>query len=454
VSSNIRFWFTENTILPLSDIIKKQDVNKWYRFFRQTLEWSKDKIEEIQLKKVQNLLSYAYKNVPYYTRLFNDNNINPEKITSISDLQLIPPLTRAGLQENCYKILSSNISVNKLNKGSSSGSTGIPVFYFKDARAISAGKSAGMLGWNLSGWKMGMKGLHIWGNPTTVNNEWRRPGSKINALLFNHHKFPAYKLNDENEFDSLTKLILRKQYEFIDGYTNAIYLLSKHLQENEIHFYRKLKLVLTTAENLQEFQRDSINDSIGPGVDGYGCGEINGIAYECKECGFYHTIDPHVIVEYGDIVDENGSQELLITDLDNFVFPLIRYKNGDAGIPLSENPNDCRIKFKRLQKISGRQSDIIILPKGGTLSVPSFFGSMLLKKVKGIKQYQIIWEEKDLLTILLVRLRNFSEEDNIIINNSLSEYLDGKIRYRIKYVEKINTSQTGKHKLLIDKTTC
>ena len=105
-----------------------------------------------------------------------------------------------------------------------------------------------------------------------------------------------------------------------------------------------------------------------------------------------------------------------------------------------------------MHKVSGRQLDIIKLPKGGTLSVPSFFGSMLLKKIKGIKHYQIIREEIDLLTILLVKSSEFSETDLNVINTALHDYLNGKINYRINFVDKINMSQTGKFKLLIDKT--
>ena len=228
-----------------------------------------------------------------------------------------------------------------------------------------------------------MKGLHIWGNPSTVNNEWKRPSSKLKAKILGHHKFPAYKLTDGKNFHELFELINRHNYDFIDGYTNAIFLFADYLKNNNLKLTSNIKCVLTTAENLQEFQRKTIEETIAPVFDTYGCSEINGIAYECSKCGVYHNIDPHVYVEFGEMIDKEGSRELITTDLDNYAFPLIRYKNDDLGVPYEDDAN-CSIGFSRLKSVTGRQSDIIQLKDGGTLSVPSFFGSMLLKKIKGI----------------------------------------------------------------------
>jgi phenylacetate-CoA ligase len=447
----MKSWLTENIILKLSDKVKGHEVYRFYNEFRETLNLSRNEIEELQTKKLKKLVEYAYINVPFYKQRFIDNKITPGNIKSLDDLQKLPPLTRTELQQNWQNLISTKYSITNLYKGSSSGSTGIPVIYYHDSRGISAGQAAGFLGWSLTGWKLGLKGLHIWGNPTTVKNEWGRTSSKFKAFLFNHHKFPAYKLTDEKEFRELAELIRNKNYDYIDGYTNAIYLLSDYVKANKLLGQDKLKLVLTTAENLQDFQRDSINKYLGPVYDNYGCGEINGIASQCNRCGKYHILDPHVYVEFGTVVDDEGGRELLITDLDNYAFPLIRYKNDDVAIKIDEKEIECNIKYSRILKISGRHTDIIRFPGGGTLSVPSFFGSMLLKKLKGIKQYQVIREEENLLTILFVKTNDFSEVDLGLIMESLDEYLNGKMKYNIRFVDKIDVSKTGKFKILIDK---
>ena len=296
-----------------------------------------------------------------------------------------------------------------------------------------------------------MKGLHIWGNPATVNKEWKRLSSKLKTKVYNQYKYPAYQLTEKGKFDELVAYINKMKFDFIDGYTNAIYLLADYVKQNNIKIH-KPKYVLPTGENLQGFQKKLMEEVLGEVYDDYGCSEINGIAYECEKCKMYHVIEPHVIVEYGKKMTVEREHALIITDLDNFGFPLIRYENGDAGIPVVENEIDCEIQWTRIEMISGRVSDIIHFPNGGVLSVPSFFGSMLLKQINGIKQYQIERVKEDELVVNLVVGPEFKETDKKKIDDSMREYLGNSVRWKISLVDQIEVSKTGKFKLLIDKT--
>ncbi len=438
--------------LPLFDTIRRTQVQKYLRFYKSTLSWDQKRIKKFQLDKLILLTKYAYENVPFYRKRFEENNLTHNSINSLDDLRYIPPLTRKDIQDNVSELISENINLKKINQGSSSGSTGQPVIYYHDKKGISAGQAANYLGWSLSGWKFGEKGLHIWGNPRIVNNEWKRLSSKIKAVLFNHFKYPAYKLTEIDKFNELISILNKEKFDFLDGYTNALYILANYLKENNIKI-DKIKYIFTTGESMHDFQRVLIENFLGKVYDSYGCGEINGIAYQCKFCKQYHSIEPHVILEYdNNLLDHEGNRELIITDLDNFSFPLIRYKNGDMAKPIEEKTIDCKIKFSRIERIAGRVSDIVQLPDGGYLTVPSFFGSMLLKSINGITHYQIEKISKDKLVVNLVVNSQFSRSDEIKINNALFEYLHSKIQWEIKYVDKIKTSNTGKIKLLIDKT--
>jgi len=437
--------------LFLFDILKNRKTLYYLREFEKAKLLSKKETQEYQFNKLKKLLIHAENHVPFYKKRFGVAGFSANNITHSDQLSQIPPLTREDLQNHWKDNISTNYNINKLSQGSSSGSTGLPVTYFKDNIANSAGQAAHLLGWSLSGWKMNMKGLHIWGNPSTVNNEWKRLSSRLKAEVFSHHKFPAYKLTDGSKFQELYNLINKGKYDFIDGYTNAIYLFADYLQENSLQLKHKVKYVLTTAENLQDFQRKTIEEQIAPVYDTYGCGEINGIAYECNKCKVYHIIDPHVYVEFGNEIEETGSRELLITDLDNYAFPLIRYKNDDLGIPL-QSEHECEIPFCQMEGVSGRQSDIIRLKDGGTLTVPSFFGSMLLKQIDGLKQYQVEIVSENLIYVNFVKSQNFGDQDYQKIVSALNEYLGNRINYEIRFLDKIESSDTGKFKLLIDKT--
>ena len=425
-------------------------VGQYLTTYSHLLNSGRDQVETYQIAKLKKLLIFAYEKVPFYKSRMDDSGFDPNRFKYLDDIDKLPPLTREDLQEN-QKALSSSKDTARFKQGSSSGSTGQPVIYYHDQHSLSAGVAAQYLGWGFSGWKFGMKGLHIWGNPRVVNVEWKRLSSRLKAKLYRHHKFPAYELTENNNYKKLADILSKEKYDFIDGYTNAIYLFAKYVKEQELKVPR-LAYIFTTGENLQDFQRAVIEEVLGPVYDGYGCGEIKGIAYQDSKADSYYIIDTHVVVRFNkDVKGEDGSRALLITDLDNYAMPLINYQNNDLGI--EEKLHSNGLPLTRLSRISGRISDIIDLPSGGNLVVPSFFGSMLLKQVTGIKNYQVEKVQKDKIIIKLVTTKSFSTSDSEKVKSSLREYLKDKIKWEIEYVDSIAVEKNGKFKLLIDKTS-
>ena len=444
-------FLAQHTGFLLNDLLKGYRVGPYFREFKHHITLDQATLRELQFNKLIQLLEHAYNFSPFYRDRLKSFGSIPDDFKTLEQLQKIPPLTRDDLQNHWEEIITTNIDKSKLQKGSSSGSTGVPVVYFKDNKASSAGQAAGYLCWSLAGWRLGMKGLHIWGNPVTVEKEWSRNSSKLKAWFLNHYKFPAYQLTDENKIKELAEYVRSANFEFIDGYTNSIYILADYIKQKGKPLKKPLKMVLTTAENLHDYQRNIIEEVLGPVYDLYGCSEINGIAGECKICGKYHVMDTHVLVEYGQVVDEFQNKELIITDLDNYAFPMIRYLNNDIGNRY-EGDKPCSVPFSRMGQLSGRQSDIIKLPDGGTLSVPSFFGSMLLKKINGIIKYQIEKDRPDHLLIKFVVSTSFTEKDREVVKQSMDQYLGERIKWDIAIVDDIPVSQTGKFKLVIDST--
>jgi len=447
----MRSFLIKNIALPFVDYSKKQMVGKYLDQYFKLLENDPKGIIDYQNKKIQELINHAYNNIKYYNELFNSNKIKPSDIQSKEDLQIIPPLTRDILQTRYDDLIDKKNKYRRIYKGSSSGSTGQAVFYLHDEFGSSAGIAAHYLGWHLAGYRFGDKGLHIWGNPSIVKNVWNKPSSKLKSWVFNHYKFTAYRLTEESSFNDLANLLVKKKFDFIDGYTNAIFLLADYLDKNNITL-EGVKYVLTTAENLHDYQKELIEKRIGPVFDEFGCGEIMGIAYQNRFHNQYAIVDPHVVVEFETKTKtDDGSHPLIITDLDNRIMPLIRYKNGDMGVPGAsvEMPN---LPFSNMASVSGRISDIIDLPNGGRLVIPSFFGSVLLKEVNSIRQYQIEKVSSDKLIVKLVVQGRLSSKDERTLKTALDEYLAGQISYEIKIVDHIPVSANGKFKLLIDKT--
>src|SRR5690606_14730683 len=149
----------------------------------------------------------------------------------------------------------------------------------------------------------------------------KKISSRASKFMFNELRFPAYKLTSNQEFKLLTDYLLNKKPTYIYGYTNAIYLLSEYLKNNSIKvdFVRG---VFTTAENLHNHQRETIEKYIGKVFDQYGSSEINGVACQTLYSEDYIILAPYVYVEFGDNMNNSdGSKNLIITNFYNKILP-------------------------------------------------------------------------------------------------------------------------------------
>ena len=98
------------------------------RELRGNLRLNRAKLDEIQRKKLQDLLKHAYEHVPYYRRLFSSAGVDPTAIKTVEDLARIPTTNKLTLQSlSPEEILARGIKVDQCVTDVTSGSTGIPL---------------------------------------------------------------------------------------------------------------------------------------------------------------------------------------------------------------------------------------------------------------------------------------------------------------------------------------
>ena len=83
-------------------------------------------------KKLHELINHSYYNTKYYKRLFDNNNISPDDIKSIEDLNKIPILTKEIIKKNYSDLIPSNIESVRHISSSTGGSTGEPLKFNLD----------------------------------------------------------------------------------------------------------------------------------------------------------------------------------------------------------------------------------------------------------------------------------------------------------------------------------
>jgi len=236
---------------------------------------------------------------------------------------------------------------------------------------------------------------------------------------------------------------------FLRGYASALYLLARFISKGEI----QPQWVITTAETLTDEMRKEIEKKFQCEVfDGYG-GEGGANANECPTHEGYHISMEGVVMEFlrnGESVSSGETGEIVVTDLNNYAMPFIRYRIGDLGVPIDEKCT-CRRGLPMLKRIEGRVSDIIVTPSGKIITRPSFFGSSSIKKINGLVEYQIVQEKIDRVTINIVGDENFSSQSEDVILKMAKDILGDDVAVNIERVEKIPVAPSGKRKVVVSK---
>src|SRR5690554_5685445 len=87
---------------------------------------SRERLQELQLKRLRETVERVYNYVPHYRRAFQDIGIEPEDIRSLDDLQKLPFTNKQDFRDT-YPFGLFAVAKNEIVRfHSSSGTTGKP----------------------------------------------------------------------------------------------------------------------------------------------------------------------------------------------------------------------------------------------------------------------------------------------------------------------------------------
>lgn len=177
----------------------------------------------------------------------------------------------------------------------------------------------------------------------------------------------------EKDMKRWVELFSRIRPREILGYASTIALFARFLDQHGQKI-SGIKGVFTTAGKLYNPQRELIERVLGCKVfDCYGSSEVQNIAAECA-AGKMRINADFVLLEQ-ERVDDDGPRPFLVTSLQNFSMPFIRYRNEDCGY-LSDEKCTCRNHFPLMRLEIGRTSDNFVFP-GGRVVHGEFFTHLM-----------------------------------------------------------------------------
>lgn len=427
--------------------------------------WNKDietmpreKLEELQLKRLQETVNRVYENVKPYREKMDKAGIKPDDIKTLDDLSKLPLTVKQDLRDN-YPYGMFAVPMEQVTEiHASSGTTGkqtvvgltekdVDIWAEIAARALSAmgvdknsvvqtsygfGLFTGGFGAHYGARKIGAVAI-----PTSSGNSKRQ-------------------INIMKDFGS-TFLCCTPSYALSLSET----LVDMGFTKDDI----KLQGGAFGAEPWTEEIRQEIQEKLGINAyDIYGLSEIMGpgVGYECADQSGMHINEDHFIVEVidpetGEVVPDGSMGEIVFTCITKEALPLIRYRTRDIAT-INKGMCRCGRTFARMSKPMGRSDDMLIIRGVNVFSTQI---EEVLMKTEGVApHYQIIVDRinnKDMLDVL-VEVSNKDLTDEIKSLEALSKKVSAEIlsvlgiKANIKLVEpKTIARSEGKSVRVIDK---
>ncbi|WP_456324097.1 phenylacetate--CoA ligase family protein [Desulfonauticus submarinus] len=418
----------------------------------------RDELESLQLKRLKYLVEKVYHNVPFYKKRFDELNLKPEQIKTLSDLKYLPFTEKQDLRNNYPFGLFAVPKENVVRVHASSGTTGkatvvgytkrdISIWANLMARSfVATGVTRRDIVHNAYGYGLFTGGLGMHYGAETL-------GATIVPVSGGGTKRQVMLMKD---FGS-TVLCCTPSY--------SLYLYETALAQGIDIDSLKLRIGIFGAEPWTEKMRLEIEKKFKiKALDIYGLSEIlgPGVAVECEtEQHGLHIWEDHFLIEI--INPETGEQlplgetgELVITTLTKEAQPLIRYRTKDITsiIPI---PCKCGRTHYRIERLKGRSDDMLIIR--GVNVFPSQIESILLETEGLTPHYQIIVKREGALDILEIQVevdeKIFSDEIKHLqrlerkLIQTIKEFLGVSTRVKLVEPQSITRSE-GKAKRVID----
>lgn len=428
----------------LEDFLSGKNIWQNYVFLDESQWWDKDKLEEYRLRKLSKLLLHCYNNVPAYRYLIGQAGLNPEKLQSTDEINKLPVINKQYILDHYNDFITINRGAIKgVKSGKTSGTTGQVLIFMNDAntRSMVWGSFLRFKDW--MGYDFNNPYIVFRGRDFLGESVFSKLKIKLADLIENSKTLDSYSLG-EREIQILIKLLNKYPKPIIRGYVLNIVDISTILKKMGLSY--SIQAVSTTAEPLLDFHRKVIRDTFNcETFDQYGCGEAGGVAYECDKHQGLHVTEEHVIME------TDANDEIILTDLDNYSFPFIRYKNGDRAI-LTQKSCSCGRKSQVIKTIEGRISDNIIGLNGLPVHWGYFHHLLMYSKIatnRNLIKFQVIQNKKSEI-IFNIKSDPLMQSEKDFLSSQIKEKF-GPVTIEVNNVDNISNDETGKFKAIISK---
>lgn len=438
---------------------------------------SESDLEHLQRHRFESLVEYAMKHSKFYYEFYHDHNINEENFVNKS-LSEFPKINKSILMENFDSFLTQkDVSFREAEVFISKENT-LGKLYKNKYQIIHTSGSSGKIGifiYDEDAWQT-LKALAV-----TRVNKLSFSGLRKQNLVFigatsGHYAgislansappelFKFTPVNINSPITDIIKNINKSNLDVLSGYSSGVCLLTQLQKDGKINI--SPTKIICSADPMTEAMKAEIYSifEVNP-INFYASSESICLGSQNSEDNRMYLFNDFHIFELldseGKYTKESGAGKLILTNLYNYIQPLIRYEMNDELIIrkndiVSEN-NKKQWNFPILEEISGRSEEILRFKKDDNhwdYLHPLVFVEFY---VPGLERFQIIQRSENSFEMLAkINEINYAKGSILLaIHKKMNSILEEKnlldyVKFKVTLTDDIEVNKkTGKLKLVI-----
>jgi phenylacetate-CoA ligase len=398
----------------------------------QATQWlPADQIRELQDEKLRRLVRHAFRTVPYYRARMQALHVRPEDIRGQGDLYKLPILRKDDIRKHLYfDILKEGVSHAGLVRVSTSGRNGEPLVAYADRLQLEFRWAARARARAWAGHRLGEAYLELCAQASQFAGSSRLK-KRLDAWASGRTRVPAWDMRHEGWPGSVSDLLRREGSRLIVANAEVLSFLARRLAQQAAPTIPSLRGAISSAQTLSANDRESIQGALGcPLFDHYTSREFSLIAAESEAHDGYLVVAEGYVVEV--LVDGRPAQpgevgEVVITDLNAYSMPFIRYRLGDLARAAAPAKAGGGRGLPRLGEILGRAQSVV-QGEDGHYYPGTFFADLLSEYHFAIRRFRVAQREPGIIVLHFVKGSRYSDDIRERIVADIRRHLSSHLR--------------------------
>lgn len=405
-----------NIFFAFAEIFLKRKINQKVKIIKNFYYKKQDEKKHIQNKKLLNIINYSYENIKFYKKFYDQNNVQINKLQNdIKYFEDFPLIDKKILRENYYDFFSSKIK--KTYSNCSSGTTGDSVRFFYDTNAADYSSAVTIFcrDQNISKYD---KQIHF--SSLVETQAGLSKQDLFKSIIFNRENIIYQDLSDDVLLEIYQKIRYIKPT-LIHSHPSVMFILACYVENNfsKEESTNMFRMFESSGEILENYMVKKITNVFNCKIlNRYGLSEFGIVAYQLSSDQNYLEVINRCFKAESFLKNTSDKiGEIVISGLENFYMPLIKYKSGDLGNVYSKGSQTF------IKDIHGRVHDFFYIDQKKYST--HFLMDILDHKVLNIRNFQILVKFNSVLLNLVI------ENDDYFLQtkNNCQKYLPKGLKY-------------------------